>query len=63
MAKVETDPQAQAVTTLVTGLGLKRKQELIERNDRLRFQFLQKQKMSAAKARERTLAFFARHIG
>jgi hypothetical protein len=52
LAKADTDAQAQAVQTLLAGLGLKRKQELIERNDRLRFQFLQKQKMSAGKARE-----------
>ncbi len=54
MAKTESETQAmdQAVQALLSGLGLKRKQELIERNDRLRFQFLQTQKMAASKARE-----------
>lgn len=53
MAKTDTDTgMDQAVQALLTGLGLKRKQELIERNDRLRFQFLQTQKMAAGKARE-----------
>lgn len=56
MAKTTTDTDAQAVDqavdALLTGLGLKRKQELIERNDRLRFQFLQTQKIAAGKARE-----------
>lgn len=53
MAKTDTDTgMDQAVEALLTGLGLKRKQELIERNDRLRFQFLQTQKMAAGKARE-----------
>lgn len=58
MAKVDTDAQAQAVQTMLVGLSLKRKQELIERNDRLRFQFLQTQKMPAAKAREAQLNTF-----
>ncbi|HEY9721007.1 MAG TPA: hypothetical protein V6D47_03285 [Oscillatoriaceae cyanobacterium] len=52
MAKVETDATALAVETLLGGLGLRRKQELIERNDRLRMQFLQTQKVAAGKARE-----------
>ena len=53
MAKTDSDAQMdQAVQALLTGLGLKRKQELIERNDRLRFQFLQTQKLAVTKARE-----------
>lgn len=53
MAKTDSETQMdQAVQALLSGLGLKRKQELIERNDRLRFQFLQTQKMAAGKARE-----------
>jgi hypothetical protein len=52
LAKVDTDAQAQAVTTLLGGLSLKRKQELIDKNDRLRMQFMHTQKMAAAKARE-----------
>lgn len=62
MAKVDTDAQAQAVQTLLGGLSLKRKQELIERNDRLRFQFLQTQKMPAAKAREAQLSAFLSNV-
>ena len=62
MAKVDTDAQAQAVQTLLGGLSLKRKQELIERNDRLRFQFLQTQKMPAAKAREAQLNAFLANV-
>ncbi|MDB5099776.1 MAG: hypothetical protein JWM80_4197 [Cyanobacteria bacterium RYN_339] len=58
MAKADTDAQTQAVQTMLAGLGLKRKQELIERNDRLRFQFLQKQKMAAGKARESQINAF-----
>jgi myosin heavy subunit len=58
LAKADTDAQAQAVQTMLAGLGLKRKQELIERNDRLRFQFLQKQKMAAGKARESQINAF-----
>ncbi|MEB3285827.1 MAG: hypothetical protein VKN33_11120 [Candidatus Sericytochromatia bacterium] len=54
MAKSETEAQAmnQAVETVLGGLGLKRKQELIERNDRLRPQFLGTQKIAVGKARE-----------
>jgi myosin heavy subunit len=58
LAKADTDAQAQAVQSMLAGLGLKRKQELIERNDRLRFQFLQKQKMAAGKARESQINAF-----
>lgn len=58
MAKVDTDAQAQAVQTLLGGLSLKRKQELIDRNDRLRMQFQHTQKMPAAKAREAQLSTF-----
>lgn len=54
MAKTDTDDQAmtQAIQALMTGLGLKRKQELIERNDKLRMRFLSTQKIAAGKARE-----------
>lgn len=54
MAKSDTETQAvnQAVETVLGGLALKRKQELIERSDRLRPQFLGTQKMAVAKARE-----------
>ena len=54
MAKTDTDDQAttQAIQALMTGLGLKRKQELIERNDKLRMRFLSTQKLAAGKARE-----------
>jgi hypothetical protein len=58
LAKVDTDAQAQAVQTLLGGLSLKRKQELIDRNDRLRMQFQHTQKMPAAKAREAQLTTF-----
>lgn len=58
MAKVDTDAQAQAVQTLLSGLSLKRKQELVDRNDRLRMQFMHTQKMAAAKAREPQLNSF-----
>lgn len=64
MAKTESETQAmdQAVQALLTGLGLKRKQELIERNDRLRFQFLQTQKMAASKAREGQINTFLANV-
>lgn len=64
MAKaVETDANAQAVQTMLSGLPIKKKLELFERNDRLRIQFLQKQKMSHQKAREPMLdAFLASAI-
>lgn len=54
MAKSDTDAQAldQAVETVLSGLALKRKQELIERDARLRPQFLTTQKIAAVKARE-----------
>jgi hypothetical protein len=54
LAKQDTESQAldQAVETVLTGLGLKRKQELIERDARLRPQFLGTQKVAAGKARE-----------
>ncbi|MEB3330361.1 MAG: hypothetical protein VKQ33_14140 [Candidatus Sericytochromatia bacterium] len=54
MAKQDTESQAleQAVDTVLMGLGLKRKQELIERDARLRPQFLGTQKVAAGKARE-----------
>jgi hypothetical protein len=56
------DAQAQAVQTLLEGLGLKRKQELIERNDRLRMQFIQTQKMPAGKARDGQLNAFLANV-
>ncbi|MEB3220763.1 MAG: hypothetical protein VKS61_01665 [Candidatus Sericytochromatia bacterium] len=54
MAKQDMESQAleQAVEAVLTGLGLKRKQELIERDARLRPQFLGTQKVAAGKARE-----------
>jgi hypothetical protein len=62
LAKVDTEAQAQAVQTLLGGLSLKRKQELIERNDRLRLQFQHTQKMPATKAREAQLNAFLSNV-
>lgn len=65
MAKAEaTDLQAQAVQSLLDTLTPKRKAELIDRNDKLRMQFLTANKMAAVKAREPQLnAFLANVLG
>jgi hypothetical protein len=63
LAKVDTDAQSQAVQALLVGLAVKKKQELVEKNDRLRMQFLSAQKVPASKAREPQLnAFLAQVI-
>lgn len=63
MAKAEaTDLQAQAVQSLLDTLTPKRKAELIDRNDKLRMQFLAANKIAAVKAREPQLNTFLSNV-